>query len=125
MASEVTGVESATAVLEDKSALEDDLLDDFDNDPFMQNYREKRMQQLKDQLKELEEMKQNDHGEYTDLPSEKDFLTVTTKEKKVICHFYKNDFQRCKIVDKHLAVWCSDDFFLSDLCRFLQRGISK
>jgi hypothetical protein len=29
-----------------------------------------------------------------------EFLPEVTSSKKVICHFYHNDFQRCKIMDK-------------------------
>jgi len=27
-----------------------------------------------------------------------------TKSKYTVCHFYHPDFERCKIVDKHLAI---------------------
>jgi hypothetical protein len=29
---------------------------------------------------------------------------VTTSTDNVVCHFYHRDFERCKIVDKHLAL---------------------
>lgn len=39
------------------------------------------------------------HAEIT----EGEFLEVVTKTENVVCHFYHKDFERCKIVDKHLA----------------------
>ena len=44
------------------------------------------------------------HGEYTEIPEEKDFFDVPKKSENVVCHFYRDDFFRCKIVDKHLAI---------------------
>ena len=35
---------------------------------------------------------------------EEEFLEQVTKSEKVVCHFYHNDFERCKIFDK---VTCS------------------
>jgi hypothetical protein len=32
--------------------------------------------------------------------SQDEFLPEVTGSKRVICHFYHNDFQRCKIMDK-------------------------
>jgi hypothetical protein len=29
---------------------------------------------------------------------------ITTKTENVVCHFFHKDFERCKIVDKHLAL---------------------
>jgi thioredoxin-like negative regulator of GroEL len=33
---------------------------------------------------------------------ESEFLPYVTGSKYVVCHFYHNDFERCKIVDHHL-----------------------
>ena len=38
---------------------------------------------------------------------ETEFLDIMLKNKKVICHFYHNDFERCKIIDKHLQIIAS------------------
>jgi hypothetical protein len=35
--------------------------------------------------------------------TEGEFLEVVTKTENVVCHFYHKDFERCKIVDKHLV----------------------
>jgi hypothetical protein len=38
--------------------------------------------------------------------SEGEFLEVVTKAENVACHFYHRDFERCKIIDAHLAQMC-------------------
>lgn len=41
------------------------------------------------------------HGSYSEI-SEGDFLETVTKTENVVVHFYHKDFERCKIVDKHM-----------------------
>ena len=45
-------------------------------------------------------------GEIKDI-TETEFLDTMLKNKKVICHFYHNDFERCKIMEKHLQIIAS------------------
>ncbi len=42
------------------------------------------------------------HGEYEDLPGEKELFDKTKKSERIVCHFYRDSTMRCKIVDKHL-----------------------
>lgn len=42
------------------------------------------------------------HGEYEDLPGEKELFDKTKKSERIVCHFYRESTMRCKIVDKHL-----------------------
>ena len=35
---------------------------------------------------------------------EGDFLEIVTEAPWVVCHFYHRDFERCKLLDKHLQV---------------------
>ena len=44
------------------------------------------------------------HGEYEDLPGEKELFDKTKKSERIVCHFYRDSTMRCKIVDKHLEV---------------------
>lgn len=37
---------------------------------------------------------------------EDEFLTEVTNSKLVVVHFYHRDFERCKIMDKHLRILC-------------------
>jgi len=43
------------------------------------------------------------HGSYTEIKQD-EFLPTVTKSKYCICHFYHPDFERCKIIDKHLSI---------------------
>ncbi|KAJ8675830.1 hypothetical protein QAD02_011616 [Eretmocerus hayati] len=68
-----------------------------------------REQRLKD-MKKLQQQKQLwltlGHGEYSELSEEKEFFETCKKSDKVVCHFYKNGTERCKIVDMHLNILC-------------------
>ncbi|MCL4139741.1 UNVERIFIED_CONTAM: hypothetical protein GTU68_046674, partial [Idotea baltica] len=44
------------------------------------------------------------HGEYTELYDEKEFFDVSKKSDNFVCHFYRDSFVRCKILDKHLDI---------------------
>jgi hypothetical protein len=41
------------------------------------------------------------YGSYSEI-SEGEFLEAVTKTENVVVHFYHRDFERCKIVDKHM-----------------------
>lgn len=43
------------------------------------------------------------HGELRDIVEE-EFLAECCKSERVVCHFYHADFERCKIMDKHLRL---------------------
>jgi len=105
-------VENVKTTLDDKTAAEDALLDelDLDNDPVLQNYRENRIEAFKKQMAEIQDMKSNEHGVYSELEKEKDFITATTSAKLVVVHFYHKEFIRCKIVDKHLQLLAPKHF---------------
>ncbi|KAK0570192.1 hypothetical protein OC861_000141 [Tilletia horrida] len=66
-------------------------------------FREKRMEQLKQDLSTMKEMRETNHGKVTEFTDEKELLQTTVKERFVVVHFFSPDFERCKIMDKHLA----------------------
>ena len=47
--------------------------------------------------------RQNGHGEYQEIPEEKEFFNVTKNSENVVCHFYRDETFRCKVLDKHLG----------------------
>ncbi|XP_036158203.1 thioredoxin domain-containing protein 9 isoform X4 [Myotis myotis] len=51
-----------------------------------------------------EEWLSKGHGEYREIPSERDFFQEVKESKNVVCHFYRDSTFRCKILDKHLAI---------------------
>ncbi|KAK0530841.1 hypothetical protein OC834_003159 [Tilletia horrida] len=66
-------------------------------------FRERRMEQLKKDLATMKEMRETNHGKYTEFSDEKELLQTTVKERFVVAHFFSPDFERCKIMDRHLA----------------------
>ncbi|KAE8214469.1 hypothetical protein CF327_g2107 [Tilletia walkeri] len=66
-------------------------------------FRERRMDQLKQDLATMKEMRETNHGKYTEFTDEKELLQTTVKERFVVVHFFAPEFERCKIMDKHLA----------------------
>lgn len=41
------------------------------------------------------------YGEFREI-DESEFLDTLLKNKKVVCHFYHQEFEKCKVMDKHL-----------------------
>ncbi|GLH12472.1 Viral IAP-associated factor homolog [Gryllus bimaculatus] len=72
----------------------------------IEKLREKRLQDMKKQAKQHQEWLAMGHGEYSELTEEKEFFDVAKKSQKIVCHFYKSDTPRCKIVDHHLKNLC-------------------
>ncbi|XP_013196784.2 thioredoxin domain-containing protein 9 [Amyelois transitella] len=70
----------------------------------LETIRQQRLQEMKQRAKQKQDWIANGHGEYTELDSEKEFFAVTNKSDNVVCHFYKNGTERCRIVDMHLKV---------------------
>ncbi|KAK7061834.1 thioredoxin-like protein [Favolaschia claudopus] len=87
---------------EDEDAIFAELEEEIENDsnPSM---REHGMQVLKEHMDQLNQMKQNQHGKYSEITDEKEVVRVSAREKKCVVHFYHSRFKRCEIMDKHLA----------------------
>ncbi|KYR03131.1 hypothetical protein DLAC_00629 [Tieghemostelium lacteum] len=77
-------------------------IDDSDDDDELSKIREARMKQLREESKKKQELL-NTNGEYKEI-LEQEFLKEVTSTLKVVVHFYHKEFQRCKIVDKHLQI---------------------
>eukprot|EP00210_Caulerpa_lentillifera_P001892 g1820.t1 len=75
------------------------------DDPELQKLHAARLKELREeaeQNKQDSELLLKGHGNLSEI-NEGDFLEVVTKTKFVVCHFFHEDFQRCKILDKHLS----------------------
>jgi len=92
----------AAQIVEDQLDAEIDRLEKMDEDE-LEILRQKRMAGMKKQQAKKQEWISNGHGSYEEIPEEKEFFNVTKKSENVVCHFYKDDSFRCKILDKHLA----------------------
>ncbi|KAL0483932.1 thioredoxin domain-containing protein [Acrasis kona] len=107
---EAPTIRSKKGDLQKRDEEEDEEEDDFDEDKFelddeeeIIRLRQARLQQIKTQAKMEQEFKNKGHGAYTEI-TEDQFLKEVTGSKFVVCHFYHRDFERCKIVDKHLNI---------------------
>jgi len=80
----------------------DDELEDGE-DEILASMREKRLAELKKKGTRHNEFLQLGHGKYSEVTQD-EFLPSVTQSKYVVCHFYHSNFERCKIVDKHLQL---------------------
>jgi len=73
--------------------------DDYLNDPELERIRLARIAKLK----KLQAQRKMGFGEYREI-IESEFLKEVTSLKFVICHFFHDEFQRCKIIDEKLRM---------------------
>ncbi|ALC46610.1 CG4511 [Drosophila busckii] len=94
---------AAAQVIEQQIDQECDRLDNLDSDD-LKTLREKRLQELKKLNNKKQEWLNNGHGTYTELADEKEFFEVSKKSPDIVCHFYRDCTERCRIVDMHLKI---------------------
>lgn len=92
-----------TSIVEQQLDAEIQKLDQMDEDD-LEHLKEKRLEALKKAQQQKQEWLSKGHGEYRELPSEREFFQEVKESKKVVCHFYRDSTFRCKILDKHLAL---------------------
>ncbi|KAM6140927.1 LOW QUALITY PROTEIN: thioredoxin domain-containing protein 9 [Pterocles gutturalis] len=66
--------------------------------------KQRRLEALKKAQQQKQEWLSKGHGEYREIPSERDFFQEVKESKNVVCHFYRDTTFRCQIMDKHLTV---------------------
>ncbi|XP_064167053.1 thioredoxin domain-containing protein 9 [Anguilla rostrata] len=77
-------------------------LEKMDEDD-LEKLKERRLEALKKAQKQKQEWLSKGHGEYREIPSEKDFFSEVKESKNVVCHFYRDSTFSCKVLDKHLT----------------------
>ncbi|KAI9280815.1 thioredoxin-like protein [Sporodiniella umbellata] len=87
-------------LLSDDEALFEEL--EREEDSEIATLREQRIKEIQDELARRETLEEYQHGIYSDILKEKEFMDITVKDKYVVGHFYHPDFRRCKIMDTHL-----------------------
>jgi len=90
---------------EDEVDSDDELLDELESseDPELLAIRNLRLQQIKSEHEKKMENIRKGHGSLTEIVQD-EFLPRITAATRAVCHFYHNDFHRCKIMDKHLGI---------------------
>ncbi|EAR92016.1 phosducin (Phd)-like, thioredoxin (TRX) domain protein (macronuclear) [Tetrahymena thermophila SB210] len=92
-------IKSKERVRED-SDLEDDEFFDEEAEKILSRMKVERIDEFNKKNAKVEQEKSG-FGEYREI-KEEEFLNSVTKNKFSVVHFYHNDFERCKIIDKHL-----------------------
>jgi len=72
--------------------------------------REQRIQQLHSELSRAKQMKESGSGTFIEIKDEKGLMDITTSTKCVVVHFFKTDFGRCGVMDRHLDVLAPKHF---------------
>lgn len=88
--------------VEDKLDEEISAIDRLDDDD-LEALRERRLQQMKKMAEKRSRWISLGHGEYSEIPSEKDFFAAVKASDRVVCHFYRENWP-CKVMDKHLSL---------------------
>ncbi|KAE9972585.1 hypothetical protein BLS_002226 [Venturia inaequalis] len=73
-----------------------------DDDHAFSTLREQRIQQLHSEFSRAKQMKESGSGTFTEIKDEKALMDITTSTKYAVVHFFKTDFGRCGIMDRHL-----------------------
>ncbi|KAF3925642.1 Thioredoxin [Orbilia brochopaga] len=93
---------------DDEDALLEELEREQDNE--LAGFRERRLQQLHEELSRERDMKSQNQGVYFETTTEKDIMDLTTSRKYSLVHFFHPDFRRCKIMDSHLEILARKHF---------------
>lgn len=92
---------------EDQQNKQEDYFDDEDNDADedseLRMLRDKRLREIRSQQNQKLEDLGKGHGQYRDIVQD-EFLHEVTTSLLTVCHFYHNDFEKCKVMDHHLHI---------------------
>jgi len=91
---------SAAKMMEEQVDQEIANLEKMDEDD-LEVLRRRRMEMMKKGQEKKAEWKAAGHGEYSEIPEEKEFFNVTKGSDNCVIHFYREETFRCKIFDKH------------------------
>ena len=95
---------AAAQAMEEQIDAEMKKMDKLDEDD-LELLKVRRLEALKKQQQVKQNWLSKGHGEYSELPEEKEFFNVTRDSENCVIHFYRDETFRCKIVDKHLGEW--------------------
>ncbi|XP_059617188.1 thioredoxin domain-containing protein 9 [Phlebotomus argentipes] len=65
--------------------------------------RQKRLQEFRERQLKMEQWRKNGHGQYGHLADEREFFDATKASSNVVCHFYRDDEELCRVFDMHLG----------------------
>jgi len=94
---------NAAKIMEEQVDQEIKDLEKLDEDD-LEAIRRRKLDMMKKMQEKKQEWKAAGHGEYSEIPEEKEFFTVTKGSDKCVVHFYRDETFRCKILDKHFNI---------------------
>ncbi|XP_064637160.1 thioredoxin domain-containing protein 9-like [Lineus longissimus] len=92
---------AATKIMEDQVDAELDKIDRMQDDDY-DKLRQKQLENMKKSADQRQEFLKKGHGNYSEVPDEKEFFNTCKNSNTVVCHFYRESTERCKIVDMHM-----------------------
>nr|KAF6394989.1 thioredoxin domain containing 9 [Molossus molossus] len=78
-----------TKLVEEHLDAEIQKMDQMDEDE-LEHLKEKRLKALRKAQQQKQEWLSKGHGEYREIPSERDFFQEVKESKNVVCHFYRD-----------------------------------
>lgn len=78
-------------------------IDDLLTDPELEKLHQERLATMQKEVEKRQALQRKGHGEYQEV-QEGDFLEIVTSTERCVCHFFHREFERCKIIDKHLGI---------------------
>lgn len=100
----------AEEIIKDEALAEEELLAELENGDIPAHIREARLEQLKQEADQFQQLSEKGYGTYVEIETEQEVFDITTSEEKVLIHFFYPDFRRCDIMDKHLKVLAEKHF---------------
>ncbi|CAO3665144.1 unnamed protein product [Umbelopsis vinacea] len=100
--------------VEDEESLFKELEEEDDHETYQ--FRERRFQEIQDELSRRQNMLENEHGSFVELSTEKELMKLTTTSRYVVVHFFHKDFRRCDIMDKHLKS-LAEEHYQTKFCK--------
>ncbi|KAI0375564.1 GTPase inhibitor [Pilatotrama ljubarskyi] len=98
----ITSSSSGPTTQEDDDDIFAELEAEIENDSSAA-IREQGMEHLKREVQQLQQMKNDGHGQYREVTDEKEVIQLSAKKPRCVIHFFHHKFKRCEIMDKHLA----------------------
>jgi len=94
---------NAAKIMEEQVDQEIKDLEKLDEDD-LEAIRRRKLDMMKKMQDKKTEWKAAGHGEYSEIPEEKEFFNVTKGSDNCVIHFYRDETFRCKILDKHFNI---------------------
>ncbi|CDR97902.1 thioredoxin domain containing protein, putative [Babesia bigemina] len=69
----------------------------------LEYWRRERLAAIKRMRNKSRDYLEQGHGSVETMADEKQVINTCNSHKRVICHFYNEEFTRCKILDRHLT----------------------